>query len=65
MTVDELQLHFAGGGGGGGVVGGPLTFRGLYTVRVRPMTTGSQEVTTVDELQLCFAGGGGGGVDRG
>ena len=26
MTVDKLQLHFAGGGGGG-VVGGSLTFR--------------------------------------
>ena len=31
MTMDKLQLHFAGGGGGGGggggVVGGSLTFR--------------------------------------
>ena len=45
MTVDELQLRFAGGG-----VGGPLTFRGR-----RPMTAGAEEVTTVNELQLCFA----------
>ena len=45
MTLDELQLHFAGGGG----VGGLLTFRGR-----RPTTTGAEEVTTVDEHQLCL-----------
>ena len=39
--------------------------QGSYTVRGRPMTTGSQEVTIVNELQLHFAGGGGGGVGRG
>ena len=33
--------------------------QGSYAERGRPMTTGTQEVTTVDELQLHFIGGGG------
>ena len=52
MTVDELQLCFAG------FVGGSLTLtfdpQGSYTGRGHPMTTGAQEMMTVDELQLHF-----------
>ena len=52
MTVDELQLCFAGVGGG------PLTLnfnpQGSYTGRGHPMTTGTQEMMTVDKLQLYF-----------
>ena len=33
--------------------------QGSYAERGRPMTSGTQEVTTVDELQLRFDGGGG------
>ena len=60
MTIDELQLCFAG------VVGGPLTLtfdpQGSYTGRGHPMTTGAQEMMTVDELQVPFVEDSAGGI---